>query len=226
MKLKDKRMKITTETFNNLKVLKLYSWEDEFLNRINNAREEEMTNLEKRFKISNINNSLSWLAPVATSIVSIGAYQYFRDRLRIEDIFTCLGIFASIQMPLRSIPNILTNFYETSISMERIEKFLNETEINERNIIRNDKGMDIEGYSIKIENGSFTWGIEKGFDDDKEKKGKRFKGKFDLKEKKVKTKKHDLKEIELPTISSYGPINEKKNRSNKIYKFNTRFNNR
>ena len=55
--------------------------EDEFLNRINNAREEEMTNLEKRFKISNINNSLSWLAPVATSIVSIGAYQYFRERL-------------------------------------------------------------------------------------------------------------------------------------------------
>ena len=210
MKLKDKRMKITTETFNNIKVLKLYSWEDEFLNRINNAREEEMANLEKRFKISNINNSVSWLSPVATSIVSIGAYQFFVEKLKIEDIFTCLGIFASIQMPLRSIPNILTNFYETSISMERIEKFLNETEINERNIIRNDKGMDIEGYSIKIENGSFTWGIEKGFDDDKEKKGRRFKGKFDLKEKIVQTKKHDLKEIELPTISSYGPINEKK----------------
>ena len=217
MKLKDKRMKITTETFNNLKVLKLYSWEDEFLNRINNAREEEMTNLEKRFKISNINNSLSWLAPVATSIVSIGAYQYFRDRLRIEDIFTCLGIFASIQMPLRSIPNILTNFYETSISMERIEKFLNETEVNEHNIIRNDKIMEVEGNSIKIENGSFTWGIEKGFEEENESKRGRRGGQFKKEKKFEKNKKYEVKEFELPTFSSYGPISKEKKKDETKY---------
>ena len=32
MKVKDKRMKIITETFNSIKLLKLYSQEDEFLN--------------------------------------------------------------------------------------------------------------------------------------------------------------------------------------------------
>ena len=31
---KDNRMKITTETLNSLKVLKLYSWENEFLQRV------------------------------------------------------------------------------------------------------------------------------------------------------------------------------------------------
>ena len=39
MKLKDKRMKVTTETFNNIKILKLYSWEDEFKNKIYLSRE-------------------------------------------------------------------------------------------------------------------------------------------------------------------------------------------
>ena len=40
MKFKDKRMKITSETFNNIKILKLYSWENEFKNKINKARKE------------------------------------------------------------------------------------------------------------------------------------------------------------------------------------------
>ena len=35
LKKTDERMRITTETINSLKLLKLYSWEDEFLNRVN-----------------------------------------------------------------------------------------------------------------------------------------------------------------------------------------------
>ena len=34
LKAKDARMKVTSETFNCIKVLKLYSWETEFLNRV------------------------------------------------------------------------------------------------------------------------------------------------------------------------------------------------
>lgn len=34
LKFKDSRMKITSEVINSLKILKLYAWEDEFLNRV------------------------------------------------------------------------------------------------------------------------------------------------------------------------------------------------
>lgn len=34
LKRKDCRMKITSETINSLKILKLYAWEEEFLNRV------------------------------------------------------------------------------------------------------------------------------------------------------------------------------------------------
>ena len=158
MKLKDKRMKVTTETFNNIKVLKLYSWEDEFLNRINMARENELNNLTQRFKISNLNQTIGWFAPVATSVVSIGAYQHFTDQLRIEDIFTSLNMFMALQFPLRMLPFILNNFYETTISMARLEKYLGESEINEGNIIRDNKELKNNGISIKIDNGNYTWG--------------------------------------------------------------------
>ncbi|MCQ2818077.1 MAG: ATP-binding cassette domain-containing protein [archaeon] len=172
MKLKDKRMKILTETFNNIKILKLYNWEDEFLRRITVAREDEINNLAARFRVSNINQTLGYLAPILTSCASIGAYQYFNDTLKIEDIFTCLGIFTSLQWPLRSLPMIVNSWYETTISMARISKYLLEDEINEKNLIRDDKETKAKDIMIKIQNGNFTWGVaakeQENYLDDKE----------------------------------------------------------
>ena len=159
MMLKDKRMKIITETFNNIKILKLYSWEDEFKNKINNARENELQNVIEGFNQHNLNSTIQWFAPVATSIVSIGAYQYFHDTLKIEDIMTSLRIFNSIQFPIRMIPGLVNNFNEVAISMKRIQKYLFQDEINPGNVIRKDKYMDNNNLSIKIVNGNYSWGI-------------------------------------------------------------------
>ena len=159
MKLKDERMKITTETFEHLKMLKLYSWENEFLKRINRAREDEIGNMEKKYRISNIINTFAMLSPVLISVTSIGAYQYWYDHLVIEDIFTSISMFATLQFPLRSFPWLINNWIETSISMKRIEQFLNEDEIKEQNVIKNDKSTTEKGIAIKIENGCYSWGV-------------------------------------------------------------------
>ena len=159
MALKDKRMKKITETFNNIKILKLYAWEDEFKDKVNSAREEELQNLVTRFSTQNLNSTIQWFAPVATSVVSIGAYQYFHDTLKIEDIMTSLRIFNSIQGPIRQIPGLLNNFNEVAISMKRIEKYLFQDEINPGNVIKKDNYMDNNNLSIKIQNGNYSWGI-------------------------------------------------------------------
>ena len=159
MALKDKRMKKITETFNNIKILKLYAWEDEFKDKVNKAREDELQNLVVRFKTQNINSTIQWFAPVATSVISIGAYQYFHDTLKIEDIMTSLRIFNSIQGPIRQIPGLLNNFNEVAISMKRIQKYLFQDEINPGNVIKKDNYMDMNNLSIKIVNGNYSWGV-------------------------------------------------------------------
>ena len=202
-RLRDVRMKVTTETFDNLKVLKLYSWEDEFLNRIDHARDAEIENLKKRFEVSNINLSLLWFAPVATSVASIGVYQYYNDTLKVEDIFTCLGIFTSLQGPLRMIPVILNNFYETSISMARIQKYLGEDEIREGNIIRNDEITNKEGIAIKVENGCFSWGVPPS--DKNKKEGESYK-EMEKRVRKEKTQRNDINKQRNINNSQYGPV--------------------
>ena len=159
MMLKDKRMKVITETFNNIKILKLYAWEDEFKNKIDIARENELQNQIESFNQHNLNSTIQWFAPVATSVVSIGAYQYFHDKLKIEDIMTALRIFNSIQGPIIMIPGLISNFNEVAISMKRIQKYLFQDEINPGNIIKKDKYMDDNNLSIKIVNGNYSWGV-------------------------------------------------------------------
>ena len=159
MALKDKRMKKITETFNNIKILKLYAWEDEFKDKINESRENELSNLVERFNAQNLNSTIQWFAPVATSVISIGAYQYFHDTLKIEDIMTSLRIFNSIQGPIRMIPGLVNNFNEVAISMKRIQKYLFQDEINPGNVIRNDSYMDENDLSIRIVNGNYSWGV-------------------------------------------------------------------
>jgi ATP-binding cassette subfamily C (CFTR/MRP) protein 1 len=123
-KLKDDRMRVTTETFNNLKVLKLYSWEDEFLNRINKARENEIRGFNRIFNLSTLSNTLLWSTPVLVSVASIGAYQYFVQNLKISDILSCIAIFNSIQEPIRMLPFTVNNLIECMVSLRRIEVIL------------------------------------------------------------------------------------------------------
>ena len=187
--LRDSRMRIITETFNNIKILKLYSWEDEFNERINNSRNKEMDTFETLKKLSNISQSIGWLGPVATSTICIGSYQYINGRLEIEDILTCMNILGNIQGPMRMIPNVLNGFYQTVISMSRIENFLRQDDIDNSRVIYNDPELIKNNIAIKIENGNFTWGLE--FEDENE-------GKFKKKKsRKLSKKKSSLNEINM-----------------------------
>ena len=92
------------------------------------------------------------------SVAAIGAYQFLNDSFKIEDIFTSLGIFASIQNPMKSLPTTLDIILETIVSLGRIEKFLYQPEINKKNMIVNDPETKKADIAIKIQNGTFTWG--------------------------------------------------------------------
>jgi len=119
---KDERLKITSETFNCLKVLKLYSWEGEFLKRTIESREKEtiITSSYRDYNIFNI--FLFSLSPVTVSMVSIGFYQYFMNEegLNITNMIMGITLFNMLQEPIRSIPVSINCIYEAIVSCNRI----------------------------------------------------------------------------------------------------------
>ena len=156
----DKRLRMTTAILFNLKVLKLYSWDDFFYDKLNELREEELTTINKIFNFRNSNQTVFWLSPIMTTIVTIGAYEYLNKETQIENIFVSLGVLNSLQEPVRAIAMIYTSFLETLISLRRIQKFMNQENIKEEKIILDDEKTKSEDIMIKIENGTFSWGAE------------------------------------------------------------------
>ncbi len=118
---KDKRMKVTTETFDTIKLLKLYNWENEFMDRILQARDEELVVFKKELNLSVFGIVAYWSAPMIASIVTIGLYQYLNSTIMIGNILIGLTIFNNLQPLISELPNSINNILETIVSIGRIE---------------------------------------------------------------------------------------------------------
>ena len=167
LRLKDNRMSISTETISCLKILKLYAWENEFTKRITESRNEELALLRKIFNLTIFNIGLSHLAPALMAFASIAAYQGLNDVMKIEDILICLNIFNIISGPIRQLPFVFNSFLETMISMNRIEVYIKQADIQAKNISNDFNELD-KDLSIRIPGMDFSWGK----DENEEKKNK------------------------------------------------------
>ena len=156
---KDICMKVTTETLENIKILKLYNWENEFQQKILDARRIEMDFTAHRYTMTNLNQTINWLCPTLVSIVTIGFYQLFNDSFNISTMLIGLSIFSKLQGPVRMLPNIINQTLETTVSLKRIEDFLKQPNI-ESSLIKKGPYNENGEYAIKINGGNFSWGVK------------------------------------------------------------------
>ena len=185
---KDIRMRASTETFENIKILKLYSWEKQFMKKCLMTRKDEMDAMRTRFNVTTSNISLFWLCPSLVACGTLGLYQYLNDRLSISTMLIGLSLFTKLQGPIRQLPSIINNIIESAVSMKRIEDFIRQPPAIEENIHRGEYDKNGE-FAIKIEGGNFTWGVKQ---EEKKKKNDEDK-KNDKKSKKEKLKIEDDK---------------------------------
>ena len=63
MKAQDKRMNLTNELLQNIKIIKMYSWENIFLSLLQERRTAELKELSKVQRLSTIATTLLYLFP-------------------------------------------------------------------------------------------------------------------------------------------------------------------
>ena len=159
MAKKDICMKVTTETLDNIKILKLYNWENEFQRKILDTKKIEMDLTSERYNIVVLNQTLNWLCPTLVSIITIGIYQHFHETFNISTMLIGLSIFSKLQRPITMIPDVINSVLETTVSMKRIEDFIRQPDVN-KNLIHIGKYDPNGEYAIKITKGCFSWGVK------------------------------------------------------------------
>ena len=151
---KDERLKTTTELFNFIKYLKLYSWEDYFKEKILSKRNKELEKLQQIQYTQLIINCTYGCSSTIIGVISIIIYNMcYTNTMDISNMLTAIYIFNDMTGPLFTLPNFITNLFETFISMKRLEEFLFVNDHNFEQVLQvNNVYSDI---TIKIHQSDF-----------------------------------------------------------------------
>ncbi|EEB15150.1 multidrug resistance protein, putative [Pediculus humanus corporis] len=155
MKYKDERVKLTNEVLGGMKVIKLYAWEPSFEEQILKIRAKEVTQLKYAAYYNAVSSFIWSCAPFLVSLVTFATYVLSDENniLDAKKVFVSLSYFNILRFPLPMMPMIISNLVQTSVSVNRINKFMNCDELDPSNVTHE----DLNSLPLLIENGYFSW---------------------------------------------------------------------
>lgn len=151
MKFRDQKLAIVTEVLQGIRQIKFSALEEQWQNRVQEARETELGALWASF-LADIGLLAIWvLGPVGLSAVSLTAYAILHGTLSPSVAFTAMAIFSSLEASLAIIPELMSMGLEAKVSSDRIDKFLATSE----NVVNT-----VPAEYIAFENASVAWPAE------------------------------------------------------------------
>ena len=166
MKATDERMNITSKAFDMIKIIKLYSWEKFFKEKINKKREKELSITKQKLNAHIVIMALDWATDDVLSMVCVIFYNLIYGRMEVDKIITGFFVIGEFVEPLFTLPDFVIYLLETIVSMRRIQDFLFIKEYDQRQIeyIKNKDNI----YSVEINHVDF--GVEKTIEKESENK--------------------------------------------------------
>ncbi|KAF7979956.1 hypothetical protein HWV62_40400 [Athelia sp. TMB] len=128
---RDKRMHLAL-TFGKVKFVKFFAWEGRWIERVMDARKNELNWIVKS-RINSVFFHLTFtFSPILVAVVSFWVYIYSGHEMTISVAFTSITLFAMVRDPLTNFPSVVVQILETKVSVDRIGKFLEEDEVTEQ----------------------------------------------------------------------------------------------
>ncbi|KAG0082184.1 hypothetical protein BGZ90_010508 [Linnemannia elongata] len=166
MERMDARVRMMSEVLSNIKIVKLYGWEDAFRKKIDGLRaleikaEKSLATIRSCFAI--FFSSITLLMALATFSVyaTIGGPNFTPGRMTPEVIFVSMGLFGMLNKPLGLAAMAISMTIAVKIGIKRIESFLVQEEIDTTVVQRFGRQQDRKGrkaMAIEIEDGTFAW---------------------------------------------------------------------
>ncbi|KAJ6615389.1 multidrug resistance-associated ABC transporter [Mycena sp. CBHHK59/15] len=157
LKARDKRMGVLNELIGAIKFIKFFAWEERWIDRAMDARENEMG-----WMVKGTLSGLWYIAPVSLSLISFFTYVWFGNELTVGTAFTAIALFSMIRSPLNTVPTYIVQIIQARACLDRIAVYLAEDEVTEQvSSLKHDlsephlPGSEDEG--LGIQNASFKW---------------------------------------------------------------------
>ncbi|KAI0999171.1 ABC-type transporter [Podosphaera aphanis] len=151
-KITDQRISLTQEILQAVRFVKLFAWENAFLDQLQRIRKFEIRAIQIILAIRNAVYAVSLSLPIFASMLSFVTYSLTNHTLDSARVFSSLALFNSLRMPLNLFPLVMGQATDAWSSINRIQDYLLSEEIE------GDSPIDSEAEkAIEIKNADFTW---------------------------------------------------------------------
>ncbi|KAG0285970.1 hypothetical protein BGZ96_009863 [Linnemannia gamsii] len=130
MNTKDTRMDALNEMLSAIRIVKFFGWESKFVEKITAARENELNQTRKSYVRMALAETVWFIVPLLNVVVLILVYtKYYGLEMSASILFTTLSLFSIMRNALNNMPWVVQNAMRASISLKRINRFLQEDDI-------------------------------------------------------------------------------------------------
>ena len=123
MSHRDSRLKLLHEIMGNMKSIKFFAWEEQFIGKVEKLRNQEIVELKKIAYFDAICVYFWASAPCLITFFIILTYVFMGNDISASTIFTTLALVDQVILPLNALPWVIMGFIKTFISLMRVQEF-------------------------------------------------------------------------------------------------------
>lgn len=157
----DARIHATNEVLQNIRIIKYFAWERRFADIVNERRDAELKALRFRYILWSTAATVWYGTPILITFTSFFLYTVVEKKSLTPSIaFPALSMFSLLRVPLDQLADMVAHVQESKVSLDRVDKYLNEDETEKYAQLR-DSNISGEPPKIGLERATLSWGASK-----------------------------------------------------------------
>ncbi|TFK34746.1 multidrug resistance-associated ABC transporter [Crucibulum laeve] len=166
MKKTDARIQIVSEAVNVLRMVKLFGWEQQMFQRIEEKRKEELYWLWLRKALDLSNGLMNFFITSLTMLVTYGTFTLImKQQLNASIVFSSMSVFSMLRSQLHRIFYQITNTIQGKVSLDRVNEFLKNTELLDAYTPKSQDHFEIlnsdeDSSNIGFKDAVFSWSTD------------------------------------------------------------------
>ncbi|KAJ5304146.1 uncharacterized protein N7443_003806 [Penicillium atrosanguineum] len=153
----DARIHATNEVLQNIRIIKYFAWEQRFQDIVNEKRKAELKSLRRRYILWSSAATVWYGTPILITFMSFFLYTVVEKKQLTPSIaFPALSMFSLLRVPLDQLADMVAHVQESKVSLDRVDKYLNEEETGKYDQLR-DSSVSDGPAKIALEKATLSW---------------------------------------------------------------------
>lgn len=158
MSATDGRIQVTNEVLQNIRIIKYFAWEQRFAQNVDDKRRVELKALRSRFLVWACALIVWYAVPMIITACSFLIYTTVEKKPLIPSVaFTALSLFSILRYPLDKLADMMAHILESKVSVDRVERFLNEEETGKYEQLSRTGDEQGDEAAVGFDNATLTW---------------------------------------------------------------------